>query len=378
MTTAVTPIPDPTGESEALQALLALCERRTGSIPPDLLVRHVLSVTAKGGWPVQRAALEAVLRRLAAAKQDGLAVAVAPPGGLGSFTTRREGSQERPYTTVVEQVEPLRASCDCRDFVRNSLGVCKHVLTALSESSRGKPINGRGRPRVRRTLRLVWDPVRPLAGAGDWLERVRLVVPGGIARGGAERAALGAHFRREGDGAFVLKATHASDPERRLELCAALLAATARLRRLAVDPSLVALLQQERRRWTSVIRHRPDSASIGRVLRTLERPLYPYQQAGFTASWPRAASCSPTTWGSARRPRPSRRATPCFTGRRSSEACSSCPPASRPSGCGSGGSSATRRSASSRATRRRARRATARREEASSSSTTSRCSATST
>ncbi len=184
MTTTVTPIPDPTGESEAFQALLGLCDRRTGSIAPDLLVRHVLSVTAKGGWLVQRAALEAVLRRLTAAKQDGLTVAVAPPGGLGSFTTRRKGSQERPYATVVEQVEPLRTSCDCRDFVRNSLGVCKHVLTALSESSRGKLVTGRTRPTVRCTLKLVWDPVRPLVGPGDWMERVRLVAPGESARGG--------------------------------------------------------------------------------------------------------------------------------------------------------------------------------------------------
>ena len=108
--------------------------RATGPIPAELLARHVLSVTTGAGWPVQRAAMEAVLRRIAAARQDRLCVARAPRGRRVHFTTRRDGAPERPYATVIEQVDPLRASCDCRDFVRNSLGLCKHVLTVLAES----------------------------------------------------------------------------------------------------------------------------------------------------------------------------------------------------------------------------------------------------
>ena len=179
MPVAARSIPDPTAESEAFQALLLLAERRTGRIPPDRLVRHVLSVTALAGWPVQRAALEAALRRLSAAKQDGLVVATAPSSGLGVFTTRRKGSHARPYKILLEEIEPLRATCDCRDFVRNSLGLCKHVLTVLAEQSATLKKLGTGRTRLRppRVPRLAWDPIRPLVGLGDWMERVRLVEP---------------------------------------------------------------------------------------------------------------------------------------------------------------------------------------------------------
>ena len=54
-------------ESEAYQTLLARAHRRTGGVPPELIVRHVLSVTRRGDWPVFRDALEAVLRRVASA-----------------------------------------------------------------------------------------------------------------------------------------------------------------------------------------------------------------------------------------------------------------------------------------------------------------------
>ncbi|MBK5256126.1 MAG: hypothetical protein JJE39_08845, partial [Vicinamibacteria bacterium] len=87
MAVTASSIPDPIAESEAFHALLLLAEGHTGRIPPDRLVRHILSVTALSGFPVQRAALEATLRRLSGAKQDGLVVATAPSSGLGAFTT---------------------------------------------------------------------------------------------------------------------------------------------------------------------------------------------------------------------------------------------------------------------------------------------------
>jgi len=112
MPVAARSIPDPTAESEAFQALLLLAERRTGRIPPDRLVRHVLSVTALAGWPVQRAALEAALRRLSAVKQDGLVVATAPSSawaysrraarapllGRTRFSSSRSSRYGRPAT----------------------------------------------------------------------------------------------------------------------------------------------------------------------------------------------------------------------------------------------------------------------------------------
>jgi superfamily II DNA or RNA helicase len=276
------PLPDPGAESEAFQALLLLADRRTGRIPAELVVRHLLSVTAHAGWPVQRAALDAVFRRLAAARQDGLAVATAAPGGWGAYTTRRAGSDERPYTTLIEQLEPLRASCDCRDFVRNSLGLCKHVLTVLPECLALRPRAGDGAGlRQRRLPGLAWDPVRPLTGPGDWMERVRLVEAGGAAA--SERGVAGAlrvRFRREKHGALALKAPRPDDAVCRLELAETLLAAAARHRELASEPSLLALLRHETERWAPVVRRRPEPGAIRRALRSLKRPLYAYQQEG--------------------------------------------------------------------------------------------------
>ena len=275
-------IPDPIAESEAFSALLLLAEGRTGRIPSDRLVRHVLSVTALAGWPVQRAALEATLRRLSAAKQDGLVVATAPSSGLGAYTTRRKGSSARPYTVRLEQIEPLRASCDCRDFVRNSLGLCKHVLTALAEQSAltRKPGTSRAPSRPARVPRLVWDPIRPLSGLGDWMDRVRLLEPSTAPPAAPLTGpVLPEYFRRERDGSYVLKAPRVDDSVCRLEIVEALLEAHAR-GELFASPPLIALLRQEQERRAPVVRDRPDRTHIALALRTLKRRLYPYQRDG--------------------------------------------------------------------------------------------------
>ena len=281
MPVAARSIPDPTAESEAFQALLLLAERRTGRIPPDRLVRHVLSVTALAGWPVQRAALEAALRRLSAVKQDGLVVATAPSSGLGVFTTRRKSSPARPYKILLEQIEPLRATCDCRDFVRNSLGLCKHVLTVLAEQSATLKKLGTSRARLRppRVPRLAWDPIRPLVGLGDWMERVRLVEPSNGAGTPATASVPHDYFRRERDGTYVLQAPRDVDALCRLEIVEALLEATAR-GELAADPALLALMRHEKERRAPVVRGRPDRTDIAATLRTLKRRLYPYQRDG--------------------------------------------------------------------------------------------------
>src|SRR5205823_6064615 len=74
-------------------------------------------------------------------------------------------------------VTPIEARCDCPDFLKNSLGLCKHVMAVLeriyerprllqqAQSERMKHEDVQ-RPGLR------WDPIRPLVGLGDWLERV--------------------------------------------------------------------------------------------------------------------------------------------------------------------------------------------------------------
>ena len=120
-------------ETEAYQTLLARAQRHTGRVPPDLIARHVLSVTRGADWPVQRDALEALLRRFAFGRADQLHVVARPPHGrrLGFYVTRRPGSHARPYRTLLRGIEPIEGSCDCADFLRSSLGLCKHLLTVL-------------------------------------------------------------------------------------------------------------------------------------------------------------------------------------------------------------------------------------------------------
>src|SRR5688572_29485379 len=117
-------------DAEAYQTLLARAHRKTGALPSELIVRHILSVTDGADWPVQREALEALLRRVAFGKSDGLQIISRPAGGriLGLYATRRKGSPARPYRTLLRRVEPVEGSCDCPDFLRSSLGLCKHLL----------------------------------------------------------------------------------------------------------------------------------------------------------------------------------------------------------------------------------------------------------
>jgi hypothetical protein len=122
-------------EAEAYETLLARAHRKTGTVAPELVVRHVLSVTGEATWPVRREALEALLRRIAFGKADGLQIVSRPAAGglLGLYMTRRKGSPARPYRTLLRRVEPIEGSCDCADFLRSSLGLCKHLLVVLED-----------------------------------------------------------------------------------------------------------------------------------------------------------------------------------------------------------------------------------------------------
>jgi hypothetical protein len=165
-------------ETEAYQTLLARAHRKTGATSPEIIVRHVLSITREADWPVKREALEALLRRVASGKSDGLQIVSRPGSGrlLGLYATRRKGSPARPYRTLLRGVEPIDGSCDCADFLRSSLGLCKHLLVVLEDvTSRPRAIEKPRREPRPSAGPLRWDPVRPLTGAGDWLAQVRWV-----------------------------------------------------------------------------------------------------------------------------------------------------------------------------------------------------------
>lgn len=160
--------------SESYQTLLGRAQRRTGGLLPETIVDHVLSVTQGGDWPVQREALEAVLRRCGSARADEIRIVGRPRARvLGLYATRRAGSRARPYRTLLRRIEPLDGSCECPDFLRNSLGLCKHLIAVLEDV-----VSKRHRVEIEGEATrapLCWDPVRPLTGPGDWLARVRWV-----------------------------------------------------------------------------------------------------------------------------------------------------------------------------------------------------------
>src|SRR6186713_1649442 len=81
-------------DGEAYQALLSRARRKTGGVPAEAIVRHVLSVTQGGDWPIQRDALEAVIRRCASAHTDEIQIIGRPRSRrLGLYETRRRGSR---------------------------------------------------------------------------------------------------------------------------------------------------------------------------------------------------------------------------------------------------------------------------------------------
>jgi hypothetical protein len=268
----------------AAEEIAAMLRGRTGAVPVELYASHVVRITdGSRDWPVARAAAEALLRRIAAARRDDLAVARRPADGapLGAYRTRRRGEPERPYDTHLLRLDPIDASCGCPDFLRGSLGVCKHVAAVIEDLAASPRSYGRALAASRRAMlaapRLAWDPVRPLAGPGDWLERVALALP---AEDAPVAPALRAWFADAAgaDGMLALRSAHADDPAERTRLADLLRAVLGS----APDPApaVVALLAEERERLARVAELAGRAARFAAAIDGLARPLYPYQREG--------------------------------------------------------------------------------------------------
>src|SRR4029079_3098672 len=146
-------------ESETYQTLLARARRRTGGVPAERIVRHVLSVTQGGDWPIQRDALEAVIRRCASTHTDEIQIVGRPRHRLlGVYSPRRRGSRASPYRTLLRRIEPLDGSCDCADFLRSSLGLCKHLVAVLEDLASKRRRAEIERQAVPAPAPLQWDP----------------------------------------------------------------------------------------------------------------------------------------------------------------------------------------------------------------------------
>ncbi|MBN2362346.1 MAG: DEAD/DEAH box helicase [Deltaproteobacteria bacterium] len=278
-------------ESEAYRLLFDLARRRTGSIDTDLVVRHVLAVTEGADWPVRRAAMEALLRRFGFAKRDGLRIRERPPqkAVFGLYTTQRKGSDARPYFTLLTSYDLPAGSCDCPDFQRSSLGLCKHLLAVLEEIAASAPRVERARAEQRRAdpqrgHRLRWDPVRPLTGAGDWLERL-IWQPSAVRHKVAEREQRAARwFQDDTQGRRHVADGCVADRDRRTRIIDDVLAFAVSDERsdqgATVEPALWALLHAEQERLGRAGASAISGDDVRRALRGLKRKLYPYQLAG--------------------------------------------------------------------------------------------------
>ena len=264
---------------EALRTLTGMAGRTTKPVPPEVVARHVLRVTEGADWSVVEAAMGAVLRRVGFARRDALHPSERPDGRkrLGLYRTRVPGrGGERPYRSLLMALEPLLGSCDCRDFTRSSLGLCKHLFVVLEDiyASPRKLAGALGEGRLEPVSPLTWDFVRPLTGAGDWLQGIRWDDDAAARKLTRAETAARRHFSRQ---TGRLKRAHADHPAKRAKLVGELLAALPSGRkRPHVEPAMVAMLERER----TQLAWREETRRLKVGAKGLGRDLYPYQREG--------------------------------------------------------------------------------------------------
>jgi superfamily II DNA or RNA helicase len=278
VTTETSTLIDP---SEAYKTLLMRVGRKSPKIPADLLVRHVLRIVPAEEWPTRVEAMDALLRRLESVKKEGLGIDSRPAGGspLGHYATRKKGSGVHPYRLAILGVDPIEARCDCPDFLKNSLGVCKHILIVFEHlHQRPKLLKRAIQEQGQTQPGLSWDPIRPLTGIGDWLARVSLQRLEGSKNGRETRALT--WFKSTGEGRYQLTDSFPTHRPNRLALVEDLLKLLPSSDRDHQDPALLALLNHERDRLKRTIKQSMNPDSITQAIASLKRQLYPYQKEG--------------------------------------------------------------------------------------------------
>jgi superfamily II DNA or RNA helicase len=274
--------------TEAYKALLARLGRKSAVIPPEVLVNHVLGCVPGHEWPTRVEAMDALIRRLEASARDELRIKVRPADGrvLGLYETQRRGGAARPYRTLLHGVNPIDGQCDCPDYLRNSLGICKHLLTIIS-SVYAKPkvlktaCAEQASRQTRAATGLRWDPIRPLTEMGDWLERIAWLGAPDLKDASDEQAEVLKWFRRGDNGTWVIKRAFRDDPAKRLAQIEGLLRLfPRRAKEVRYDVALHALLSAERHRLKLTSERSLSRAQVRAACKGLKRNLYPYQRAG--------------------------------------------------------------------------------------------------
>jgi hypothetical protein len=262
---------------EALEVLTGLARGRFGRIHPERIARHVIAISTEADWPVRRGALDALARRYAFAQRDALRTAERPTEGLLGVYRTRGTDDVRPYQTALLSLEPLRTSCSCADFVRSSLGLCKHglaVLDALEKAGKLRRATDRSlQPgaigplaNVRsRKAQLLWNPVHPLRGSPERMARLSYLHGG---RGEPLVGLSGTGPSAKLFGTPSAKLALVQDLERRIAR-----------RSLLAEPAVGTLLREEKARALRLLAV-GDTRVLLKHLAQLKRKLYPYQREG--------------------------------------------------------------------------------------------------
>jgi superfamily II DNA or RNA helicase len=281
MTNASSVVFTPGRDTEAFEALVHLAGRRTLPIPAEILAEHTMALPGGWDWPVRRAAFEAILRRLSSARGQELTVAKSPrrgPFGDYSLRSQQTGAALR-YDVRLYSVAPLQGRCDCPDFVRGALGLCKHLLAVVDQLAAKSRLWKEATDGPTAQLpRLRWDTTLAPASAFDPLSALGLE-PDGTSERVRPPAGLLRLFRSAKSGPWRLEETHEEDPEARLRLVADL----QKQQRLAGhdgDPAVRAVLADERNRLERILRLRAHRQRLRGASSHGKRRLYDYQKAG--------------------------------------------------------------------------------------------------
>lgn len=123
----------PLADGEALEVLSAELDGHTDRIPARLVAVHLLRVTAGGDFAIRKAALDALLRRVKAVSDDWRIAGRRRGSRVTAGTHRVIVARGKRYQVLVASFRELRGSCDCADFARSSLGLCKHLWWLLGQ-----------------------------------------------------------------------------------------------------------------------------------------------------------------------------------------------------------------------------------------------------
>ncbi|MCB1174893.1 MAG: DEAD/DEAH box helicase family protein [Leptospiraceae bacterium] len=279
-------------ETEAWRELSGLAGKRFNPIPADWMNRLVFAACPDRAWPILRDAQKAILRRMQNARLDGLQLDRSPrnKNGTGVYTLKNADGQRRPYRIQIRNLNPLIASCNCSDYCLNSFGICKHILTVVSAIlKQEKKISATmlNAPAWPQLPFLYWDPVRPWRGAGDWLDRLRLVEPPGkldqMSKAHLDLLLLCKQDRSEDDRKWwLLKHSHADQPKKRLHILQVIAEFLQSDSRTASDVAIERLLRWDLDKTERILQSRTLRANLPRHLKGLKGKLYAYQREGVT------------------------------------------------------------------------------------------------